>query len=1248
MNKSDRIILASSEINYLNQVLKTIYQGHYVFLLGATGMGKTTIIKDALDNLENHQGYSCNYFNYEIGEQQGAKSFYQKIVNAVAGKKVDLEWGANPSNLFPTYLKKYISQPTILAFDNLNSHNKEFYDKFSHDCRSVYNDKDLRKSKISKLLIIFGGYLKKSDKDDLSPLWNITDQIEILPIPNDEREDIISAHFEQFGLTHPLQRLVKRIDKATSGHHYLIVKLVEYFKESKLKKYQDVEHLNMIIDDFIDDILSLRKKESNSLNKKDQKLKKHFEGMIEYFETIPEVLQVAIDISENKIRGGPLFPKIDDITITGMITKDVAGNYAFSNEIYHKWFMKLVKGYRKADFCLFHADNDELYKKAKNIYLNLHNKEIRRSPSATLSLRYRQTDHLILKLINRLRYCTKLNEYAQEFRDMVSLIFNINKWGLFSINVHNKQIKEVDIYFKKSTYAWERDIKGAEIETIVPFINNVMDSLKPMVDWTGQWMAIPVIISANFARLFIASVKPMPKPFRRRWDQTLIRFIQESMTIYHYLETKTISEERQRLLEGQLENLSQKITGDKYRKRMDPLWRQSKEMLKEIGITGYTIYEHIDPYRKLPGGAFLKNDSVEDSWADRAQIVAYEDITDDLKQAIEFVCKAEDNTYFDELRSICYVKRKMASLNAVMVLELPALDKINFEKMKSQINAVLDLMKFSLDIGYELYQKEVDFHNYRDVMSASEDYMYTVDLNKQIIYANPKMEHWLQSRQVKNEEPIEMPCYYRIFGYTEKCIDCPIDKLTFASEPIRVVWDFELPHKKSHKIHTMEYTFVPIHANDQFSQKDVIAVMVSIHDLTNFQILWRALAILEEQDDINDIYRTIMVTLDSFGFKRVFMYKPDFHKEGRFISESMIGPVKKEAERLKFNSGIVKFDTVDEDLLIKGHVSAWYRRETPEDNKTRRVLEGRLGSSDEFKLKKSLSKSWDKYRRDRLRPNFWVSMPITNKDGEIIKLFAMDNHGDEEHDKEMITLDKLQILEMFGRSVGQVVENARQRDYLKRFQEMLCHGTMEPLSIMRMCIDFMVDANNASRREFLGNKTQAALGMIKASLGSLMTVKRGPGRIIKKEIDLKSFLKRQTSLFELYAAKAHQIKFNLILPDDPVRFNTDEVVLTQILNNLVGNSIKHFRKTQIEGEKKIIIELVYSGQHIFITLKDSGLGLPNEIKQYFDAPFEYGMRYPLGGLGLGFSREMADMLGGKLENISTKKGTVFKLTLQSR
>lgn len=213
-------------------------------------------------------------------------------------------------------------------------------------------------------------------------------------------------------------------------------------------------------------------------------------------------------------------------------------------------------------------------------------------------------------------------------------------------------------------------------------------------------------------------------------------------------------------------------------------------------------------------------------------------------------------------------------------------------------------------------------------------------------------------------------------------------------------------------------------------------------------------------------------------------------------------------------------------------------------------------------------------------------------------------------------------------------------------QRMMSHGTMEPLMILRNSIHYMMQMNDPDQKKKWANAANAAMELVQAGMGSLLTLERGLSRVKKKNICINDLLIQQTDIFKEYGKTFSGITIDIHLPQKKIWCNTDEVILTQILNNLIGNSLRHLQKEIEMKEKKIYIKLHSKNHLVFIYISDNGKGLPKHICDYFKINFQQGMNTPTSGLGLAYSREMADMLGGTLNLIQTKKGTSFKLTIK--
>ncbi len=128
-----------------------------------------------------------------------------------------------------------------------------------------------------------------------------------------------------------------------------------------------------------------------------------------------------------------------------------------------------------------------------------------------------------------------------------------------------------------------------------------------------------------------------------------------------------------------------------------------------------------------------------------------------------------------------------------------------------------------------------------------------------------------------------------------------------------------------------------------------------------------------------------------------------------------------------------------------------------------------------------------------------------------------------------------------------------------------------------------------------------------------------------------------------YMTAGKPLELVLDIPDDFPSVYADEKRLTQILFNLVHNAIKFTPSGQVIVKAKI------DGNRAELTVSDSGIGIAKADLDRIFLHYEQGdsLQNAAGiGLGLGISRSLADLHGGKLEAVSeVGKGSTFSFSL---
>jgi signal transduction histidine kinase len=111
----------------------------------------------------------------------------------------------------------------------------------------------------------------------------------------------------------------------------------------------------------------------------------------------------------------------------------------------------------------------------------------------------------------------------------------------------------------------------------------------------------------------------------------------------------------------------------------------------------------------------------------------------------------------------------------------------------------------------------------------------------------------------------------------------------------------------------------------------------------------------------------------------------------------------------------------------------------------------------------------------------------------------------------------------------------------------------------------------------------------------------------------------------------------------PNLLNGDPDRITQIMLNLVENAIK------FTDHGEVNLHITPDGSHWSIQVSDTGIGIPIEVQSKLFQAFEqanYKITRETGGFGLGLSivRELATIMGGKVE-LESAEGSGSKITV---
>lgn len=180
-------------------------------------------------------------------------------------------------------------------------------------------------------------------------------------------------------------------------------------------------------------------------------------------------------------------------------------------------------------------------------------------------------------------------------------------------------------------------------------------------------------------------------------------------------------------------------------------------------------------------------------------------------------------------------------------------------------------------------------------------------------------------------------------------------------------------------------------------------------------------------------------------------------------------------------------------------------------------------------------------------------------------------------------------------------------------------------------------------------KIQAAakhqLGLID-SLLDISKIEEGKLEIHPVEFDVEALVSEIEAASQSLMLKNHN-KFEVDCAYGIGMMYSDNIRIRQILLNLISNAAKFTEK----GLVKFNIRKDSSGDEIFFTVTDSGIGIPEVyIKKLFEKFSQEDSsttrKYGGSGLGLSISKQLSELLHGNITVKSEKgKGSVFTLSL---
>jgi signal transduction histidine kinase/CheY-like chemotaxis protein len=230
-------------------------------------------------------------------------------------------------------------------------------------------------------------------------------------------------------------------------------------------------------------------------------------------------------------------------------------------------------------------------------------------------------------------------------------------------------------------------------------------------------------------------------------------------------------------------------------------------------------------------------------------------------------------------------------------------------------------------------------------------------------------------------------------------------------------------------------------------------------------------------------------------------------------------------------------------------------------------------------------------------------------------------------------------------------ELALSSKYKSEFLANMSHELRTPLNSILLLSRLLAESNNNLSSEQLeyskviNSSGQNLLTLIDDIL-DLSKIEAGKMTPEYNDVPVLDILKNMEQLFK---PMAQEKKVNLSISaseDIPGIINTDRTKVEQVLKNLLSNAVKFTSKGQIS-----LKVTAHEDGDLKFSVKDTGIGIPQDKQHLIFEAFQQAdgsTRRKFGGTGLGLSisRELAKILGGKIELASEENiGSEFSFYL---
>ncbi|MEH2273573.1 MAG: response regulator [Nostoc sp.] len=272
--------------------------------------------------------------------------------------------------------------------------------------------------------------------------------------------------------------------------------------------------------------------------------------------------------------------------------------------------------------------------------------------------------------------------------------------------------------------------------------------------------------------------------------------------------------------------------------------------------------------------------------------------------------------------------------------------------------------------------------------------------------------------------------------------------------------------------------------------------------------------------------------------------------------------------------------------------------------------------------------------------------------------------------------EKAELLEVQNREVArknQEVERARQSleekaeqlalssKYKSEFLANMSHELRTPLNSLLILARLLADnsLSNLTEKQVEYSRTIYSAGTdLLELINDILDLAKIESGTMVLDIEQIAFADLETSIEHTFRQVAHnkQLSFTIELDKKlPPTISNDSKRLQQVLKNLLANAFKFTEKGGVKLQISMSSEAdQFHNPMIAFAVSDTGIGIAVEKQKIVFEAFQQAdgttsRKYGGTGLGLSISRELAQLLGGRIELVSQPgQGSTFTLYLPKR